>query len=393
MAIIHCPECHREISDKAVSCPHCGFPLQEHMMRGAEQSGANQSNESSTNNNGSDKGLNSANEQGSTNVHASTNAHASMNGQSQGQPVKKGRAGATIAVVSLVIIALLGMAAWFLFLRGGSDDDERLAFENITRYEQENKLDSLADALHSYFDMYNADAYHYSQLKDLDSRFSTENADWQAVAKLSSIDAIHHFLDDHPDGFFRSAANQKLDSLSYEEAEKEDTKEAYEKYITMFSDGKFVKDAEQKMSDLDRKELTVEESSGVKTALTNHFDALSENDRVALSMTLAHSVNSYLNKNNPTEEDIYQYMEEVVNKPGRYVQFSVKDAQVTKVDAGNKSVFNVRFMLEESIYSTRHDASNEEDEEEPSPTSVKKFQGTAVMNETRKITSLVLKTE
>lgn len=27
MALINCPECHRSISDKAVTCPHCGFPL------------------------------------------------------------------------------------------------------------------------------------------------------------------------------------------------------------------------------------------------------------------------------------------------------------------------------------------------------------------------------
>ena len=27
MALINCPECNREISDKAKSCPHCGFPI------------------------------------------------------------------------------------------------------------------------------------------------------------------------------------------------------------------------------------------------------------------------------------------------------------------------------------------------------------------------------
>ena len=27
MALIKCPECNKEISDQAISCPHCGFPL------------------------------------------------------------------------------------------------------------------------------------------------------------------------------------------------------------------------------------------------------------------------------------------------------------------------------------------------------------------------------
>ena len=29
MAIIKCPECNKGISDKAVSCPHCGYRLKE----------------------------------------------------------------------------------------------------------------------------------------------------------------------------------------------------------------------------------------------------------------------------------------------------------------------------------------------------------------------------
>lgn len=27
MALIRCPECRREVSDKAASCPHCGAPI------------------------------------------------------------------------------------------------------------------------------------------------------------------------------------------------------------------------------------------------------------------------------------------------------------------------------------------------------------------------------
>lgn len=27
MALIKCPECQNEVSDKATSCPHCGFPI------------------------------------------------------------------------------------------------------------------------------------------------------------------------------------------------------------------------------------------------------------------------------------------------------------------------------------------------------------------------------
>ena len=32
MALIECPECKNQISDKAVSCPHCGFPISNDIL-------------------------------------------------------------------------------------------------------------------------------------------------------------------------------------------------------------------------------------------------------------------------------------------------------------------------------------------------------------------------
>ena len=31
MAIIQCPECSKEVSDKAGNCPHCGFGVKQYM--------------------------------------------------------------------------------------------------------------------------------------------------------------------------------------------------------------------------------------------------------------------------------------------------------------------------------------------------------------------------
>lgn len=28
MALINCPECGKEVSDKAANCPNCGYPLE-----------------------------------------------------------------------------------------------------------------------------------------------------------------------------------------------------------------------------------------------------------------------------------------------------------------------------------------------------------------------------
>jgi len=33
MAIIECPECKKEVSDQAVSCPHCGYGIKDHFAK------------------------------------------------------------------------------------------------------------------------------------------------------------------------------------------------------------------------------------------------------------------------------------------------------------------------------------------------------------------------
>lgn len=37
MSLISCPECNRKISDKAVSCPHCGFPLNNNVINNEDK--------------------------------------------------------------------------------------------------------------------------------------------------------------------------------------------------------------------------------------------------------------------------------------------------------------------------------------------------------------------
>lgn len=38
MALIKCPECELQVSDKALSCPHCGYPLQDNQQKNTRKS-------------------------------------------------------------------------------------------------------------------------------------------------------------------------------------------------------------------------------------------------------------------------------------------------------------------------------------------------------------------
>jgi hypothetical protein len=313
------------------------------------------------------------------------------------ETASKGRAATTIVAVLLVILALGGAATWYLFFRGGTDADERVAYDRIVRYENLHQLDSLGNALEEYFDTYNSDAFHYSQLKELSDRFFTERADWQAAAASLSAQAVRHFIDAHPDGFYQTDAEQKLDSLVFAEALATNTREAFELYISQSPQGRYVEEARAKIDALDNVEVTPDEYTAAHEVIERHFNALGNNNQAALAGTLAPQINNYIGKANPELEDIYAYMH-TVHRTGRSLIFLVKNDSVKKVTAGGRSLYSVQFMLDEETYSSdAHSAidsefgTDEEADHAPKPIDVKHFKGAAVLDEDMKITSLVLR--
>lgn len=212
MAIIKCPECNHDVSDHAISCPNCGYPI----------ASSNGTTEGSNNNDNRNRGK---------------------------------RVSTTITIVSIVVLALIGFGCWWIFVRGGSDAEEQLFYDKIVRFERENNVDSLENAMNAYLDMYNSDAHHYSAVKDMGNRFFVERDEWHYSERQGSIEAIHRFLDQYPDGYFREKANNRLDSMLFVSASIENTKDAYENYLNLVEEGRYMDIAKSRIDSIDAEEL------------------------------------------------------------------------------------------------------------------------------------------
>lgn len=134
-----------------------------------------------------------------------------------------GQAVTTIVVMVCVIAALASAATWFLFFNTGGNMEETSLYDNIKRYESEQMLDSLKEAMNEYLDTYNPDAFHYSEVKGLRDQLMGEETDWMDAEKAMTIDALRTFLMIHPDGFYRDRANVCMDSLLAQEAAEEES--------------------------------------------------------------------------------------------------------------------------------------------------------------------------
>lgn len=166
-----------------------------------------------------------------------------MNSPSTG----RGRAVVTIIAMLAVAAVLAASAVRSLFFGEGSNEEERKAFETIMRYEKDCQLDSLYDALGEYFDLYNSDAFHFSQLKALNDRFVGEYDEWKAVEENMTLDEVHCFLDHYPDGYYHEQAERCEDSLYYAAALAEGTVEALEAYIDAWEDGAYAEEARKRV--------------------------------------------------------------------------------------------------------------------------------------------------
>lgn len=185
----------------------------------------------------------------------------------------RGRAVATIVVMAAVVIVLAVAGVKNIFFGKGEDADELQAYEDIMRYERDNQLDSLHEALGQYFDLYNADAFHFSQLKALHDEFAGEYDEWRTVERHLSLDGVRSFLDHYPEGRFRVIAEHCEDSLYYAWACGEGTVEAMEMYLKYFADGGYVEEAEKKLEELRDDVAAVDEvkEDRVKTEETDEM--------------------------------------------------------------------------------------------------------------------------
>lgn len=419
MALIKCPECGREISDHATACPGCGFPIksseipftiENKMETPAEQPAKEEPAKpvvtppATPKQSAPAKPVQPAKPAVAEQPKVAAQPVPPLSEPARGRAEKK-KPVATIVAVSLVIIALLGAAIWFLFpqikqmIDPATANDELESYRKIERFKNEGMLDSLEIALEEYFDEYSEDSFEDQEFKDrfryveeINDAFTSERNDWKSALGVASVDAFNQFLDNHPDGFYRVVAMQTLDSVAFNAAVEAKTKEALERYIDTYPNGKFIEKAQEKIAAMEKVDITDDEKHNAVNAVSQHFEALANNNRASISLTLADEINSYLGKTTPTIEDIYDYMSRM-HATSRNVRFQLTAATVKKENTGIGAVYNVHFALVESNAKPHHDdedgESAEEDLDEVDP-DAKHFSGTATLNQYMKITTLIL---
>ncbi|MBR1916476.1 MAG: zinc ribbon domain-containing protein [Bacteroidaceae bacterium] len=239
MALIICPECGREISSRARSCPHCGAENKE-LQQPATVS----------------------------HQEHKTTAHKKERKISN----KKIR---LILLCSLVGIILIGGIGWLLYHNYQQAKEEEMEYDMLM------EDFSIADA--ETFLLKHPETEHKKDIQDNIALYQRYEQEWAKIVTSTNVDDFAMFRSKFPNSPFDQRAYDKIDSLDWTYAKRSDTEGALQKYLDLHPDGKFAEMArEQKQFIIDSRP-TDEERSTIGSIINAYFAALTDNNKEALS--------------------------------------------------------------------------------------------------------------
>lgn len=345
MAIIKCPECGHQVSDKAATCPSCGVGIQGKITK-CPECGEIVLNDQilcpnchcpliSTNNNDTEKS-----EPSQSHKVATVEPNSDTNGE--GNKNEKKKKSYTPWVVSFVI-ALAVVFVGLYFYKTTQMRNELEAYENAMMSNEpavlQNYLDIYADAPSEHRDSIQS---HLEMLKKVDS-------DWTNAVVSNSKAAILRYMQLYPNSLHNVEAKLKIDSIDWMEATQKNTIEAYQKYIDEHADGMYIDQAHDAYTLLDSKKVNAEDKANISTIFTSFFNALANNDEATLVSCVDIILTSFLHKENANKNDVIEYMHKIHNEAHvENVEFRLNnDWIIEKIDRGNGSfAFKVNFSID-----------------------------------------------
>ncbi len=289
MAIIKCPECGHEISDKAPYCPSCGVAIAGKTITCPEcgQTYFSESKEC-------------------PNCHHLTLRQPQTERVPRPDNKNENKAHAkrnnkTILIISLAVVAVIGILCLWM-VKSSESDKENAAYEYAMT---SNNTQVLQDYLANYT---NAPEEHRDSIEAHLAILQRADQEWTNAVISGSRSALQQYIDTHPDTPFKAIALHKIDSMDWASACETNTVEAMESYLDMHQDGDYVEEASNKLKVLNTMTVQPEEKIMLNSLFSSFFHSINTKDEDALTSTVNPLLTSFLGKSDATRSDVVTFM-------------------------------------------------------------------------------------
>lgn len=389
MAIIKCPECGHQISDKAPVCPACGVEIAGKTVKcpycgevyfksetacphchkttpisttEIEQTTGNNVHHSITN----APTTTPVTEEG----HEIQNNSIDKNHVPENNPNRKNNK--TIIFVS-VAIALLVLGTCLYFYNNAKSDREQeeyiFAMQSDDPTILQAYLNNFKDAPQAHIDSI---ARHLEELNKIDQ-------DWTDAVVMGSKRALTEYLNTHPDSPHKQEALEKIDSIDWAQCQKLNTADAYQLYIDSHYDGNHYEEAVIALNKIKSSEVTPDDKQFISSIFHNFFICINSRDESNLTANIGDNIN-FLGKPNATKADIVSFMNKIYKENVESMIWSItSDYEISKKEIGDLQYeYSTTFMVSQDV--KKNDGTN----------TINKFRINAKVDPDGKITEMAM---
>ena len=388
MAIIKCPECGRQISDKAPTCPSCGVEiagkitkcpkcgevyfsnlemcpncheLNPSLTKMTSSAGMSQQTPSMTQQQDAEnvarqnaikqeeiRRQEALRQQArpQTSVRATTpptppvppvrpqQTHSQNGGNGEGTQAEK-KSARSVIIISL-IFAFLVCGIFYYFYEYAMQSSDPMVLQSY--------LDTYKDADEAHRDSIMA---HLELLKQTDQ-------DWTNAVVSGSKEALQAYLDKYPDSPHKQEVLNKIDSIDWNVAKNADNVEAYQAYLAAHADGSHIEEAENAMKKAKSRDLQPEEKEMVSSLFRHFFQSINTRDADGLQASCEDILSSLLGKNSATKADVVTFMNKLYKDDVTNLNwFLTNDYKIKKREVGDEDYeYQVQFSAREEVQLT-----------------------------------------
>lgn len=374
MAIIKCPECGRQVSDKAPICPSCGVEIAGKVTT-CPQCGCTyftaighcpSCTQSSTSLVQSEPPVPPTSQVPPTPpvppMPPVTSPATPIKPPTSGSrttpppppPTEKNKTTKKIVLFSFIFALIVCGGVYYLYSSANSEKEQE-AYEYAMQSNDPSVLQSFLD---NYKD---ADQAHIDSIRAHLNALMLSDSDWTNAVVSGSKTAIEEYLLKYPDSPHKQEAYNKIDSIDWQTAKNTDTAEGYQTYLDAHVDGNFISEAENAMKKAKSRDLQPEEKDMVSGLFRKFFQSINSRNEDGLTDTCEDILSSLLGKSSATKQDVITFMnklykEDVADMTWRLVNdFNIKKREVGDGDYE----YQVVFSAQENVIHTDGNTSND----------------------------------
>ncbi|SFG11500.1 zinc ribbon domain-containing protein [Prevotella sp. KH2C16] len=342
MAIIKCPECGHNVSDKAPVCPSCGVEIAG-KVSACPQCG-----------NIYFKALPECPYCHHQTVMASAAAQPPHEPVEQPKhtntaptpsPRRKKGHGALWAgfLIALIVCGVFGY--YYLDAKNARElEAYQFAMQSQDPDVLQNYLDNFKDAKQAHIDSVQT---HLSLIRQGDQ-------EWQNAIVSGSKAELEAYLEKYPGTSHKTEILHRIDSADWVQALSQNTSGALQRYLNQHPDGEHVDDANMAMKQLDASTVKPEERTAIVKLLRRFFQSINSKNEGELKETVSDNLSSFLGKIDATPEDVVTYMNKIYKSDVSNMNWHLNnDYKIDKEAVGEDEYeYSVRFSATQDIEKT-----------------------------------------